>query len=133
MAPILQHNVDRNLGAPHCLLEIAEKGADLLVQELPNDPDFRPTHAAFDFLWTNGRTLAARRITSEWAFANNSTPGTEGDIRVLAVGRKGRREQQLRAVNAYLQRRGRECTYRPAERARWGGIWQKGRAFWRRF
>lgn len=123
MASNLQHNVDRSLGVPHCLLETAkEKGTDLvLAQVLPNNPDFRPTRG-LDFLWAKGWALEARRIVSEWAFMNSFTRETEGDVQVLAVGRRGRKELQLRTVNAYFQRRGRECTCRPAERARWGDI-----------
>ena len=120
MAPTLQHNVDRTWEL-HTVRYSGERRRPVVSAGTSNNPDFRPTHAAFDFLWTNGRTLAARRITSEWAFANSSTRDTEGDVRVLAMGREGRKELQLRTVNAHLQRRGRERTYRPAERARWSG------------
>ena len=43
-------------------------------------------------------------------------------MQVLAMGRRGRRGRVIRVVNAYFQKRGREGTYRPAERALWDDI-----------
>lgn len=52
-----------NVDALHSLLETGKrKGTDLvLMQEPPDNPDFRPSHPAREFLWTKGKTLAARR------------------------------------------------------------------------
>lgn len=124
MAKILQHNLGKLTDGLHCLLETSkERGVDLMLIQEPPNSDCRPTHTACD-LWSVGRTLAARRVDSDWTVTTEGahTGATEGDVQVLAVGRRGQVGRHLRVVNVYFQRHGREGSYRPAERARWDDI-----------
>lgn len=53
---------------------------------------------------------------------SGDTREAEGDVQVLALGRRGHQGRVLRVVNTYSQRRSREGDYRPAERAEWDDI-----------
>ena len=50
----------------------------------------------------------------------------EGDVQVLAMGRSDRRGSVVRVVNAYFQKKGRDGTYSPAEKALWDDILESG-------
>ena len=82
-----------------------KKKADLvLVQEAP---EFHgSSHPAYDYLWTNGRVMTARRRSSDWTVSVESGLTREacGDVQVLALGRRGHQGRVVRVVNAYFQR-----------------------------
>ena len=123
MAVILQQNVGKRVEALTMLMETAmERKADLvLVQEPP--ACVTTTHPGYTFL-RDRRVLTARRVDSDWTVTteDNLTREAEGDVQVLALGRRGHQGRQLRVVNAYFQKDGRSGTYRPAERAKWEEI-----------
>ena len=105
------------------LMETAVKeGTDLvLVQEPPAFLGVR--HPGFAFLRAE-RVLSAMRVDSDCTITTEDsfTRDAEGDVQVLAMGRRGHRGMALRVANAYFQKTGREGTYRPAERAMWHDI-----------
>ena len=115
MAVVLQQNVGGSVEALTSLLETAVKeGADLvLVQEPPAFAGVR--HPGYDFLRA-GRVMSMRRVDSDWTVTTEDryTREAEGDVQVLAVGRRGHRGRVVRIVNAYFQKKGRGGTYRPA-------------------
>ena len=109
MALILQANVGKIAGALHCVLETAkERGTDLVMfQEPPTGRgEFAPAHTAFEILWpqtTTGRpsrVATARRIDSEWIFAEETRfteAEAEGDVQVIRATRRdntGRSEER---------------------------------------
>ena len=115
----------------HCILETAkEKGIDLvLMQEPPqrNDPSFRPSHPGFTLLWSSGRTCAARRIDSPWAFSleESNTRETAGDAQVIAMKRRGSSKTSCRIINTYFRKRA-DSRARPAEQCRWEALLGEG-------
>ena len=123
MAVILQQNVRGSVEAMTSLLETAvgERADLVLVQEPPAFAGVR--HPGYDFLRA-GRVMSMRRVDSDWTVTTEDsyTREAEGDVQVLAVGRRGHRGRVVRIVNAYFQKRGRGGTYRPAERALWDDI-----------
>ena len=94
----------------------------MLVQEPPKCK--KNSYPAFDYLWTDGRVMIARRKGSDWAVSagDGLTRKARGDIQVLAMGRRGYQGKIIRVVNAYFQGQGREEDQRPAEEALWDDI-----------
>ena len=125
MLKVHQHNVGRRGEGLHCLLETTvESGTDLvLIQEPPTILGY--AHPGFDLIWTEGRTLAARRKDSEWTFSTEDglTKDSVGDVQAIAVGTRGGggAGKVLRIVNANFQKVGTEGRGRPAG-ADWGGF-----------
>ena len=103
MAVILQQNVGGGVEAMTSLLETAmRERADLvLVQEPPAFEGVR--HPGYDFLRA-GRVMTMRRVDSDWTVTTEDsyTREAEGDVQVLAMGRRGYRGRVVRVVNAYF-------------------------------
>ena len=99
----LQQNVQGTAEALTALMETAvkEKADLVLVQEPPTFEGNR--HPGFEFLRA-GRVLSARRVDSDWTITTEDsyTREAEGDIQVLAMGRRGHRGRVVRVVNAYF-------------------------------
>lgn len=118
MAVFLQQNVRGGVGALTALMEmVVKERADLvLVQEPPAFAGVR--HPGFEFL-RSGRVTSARRMDSDWTITTEDSYTGEagGDVQVLAMGRRGHRGRVVSVVNAYIQKKGRDGTYRPTENA----------------
>jgi hypothetical protein len=69
MLRVLQHNCRKSGAVLAAVMETGkERGSDVvLIQEPPMDQ--RYTDPTFEFLWTEGRTMLARRKESEWTFS----------------------------------------------------------------
>jgi hypothetical protein len=85
----LQHNYQKDGGVLIVLMEIAVKRwVDVvLIQEPPIFQKYR--HPAYQYIWSPGRVITARRITSEWMFSieDRFTKEYKGDMQVLVLGR----------------------------------------------
>jgi hypothetical protein len=92
MLTILQHNCRKDCGVLTALMETAVKrGADIvLIQEPPIFQKYR--HPAYQHIWSPGRIMTARRITSEWTvyIEDRFTKECKGDMQVLALGRRNK-------------------------------------------
>ena len=131
MALILQANVGKSVSVLHCILETAkERKTDLvIIQEPPvGRGEFTPRHPGFEILWTRtteggpGRVATARRVDSNWIFAEETRftrAETEGDVRVVRATRRDGRGTAFRVANVYFQSVGRGGGPRPARRAQW--------------
>ena len=91
MLKAIQHNCGKTGETFAAILESAveEKADVVLVQEPP--ARWGRSHPGFDFLWTVGRAMKARRKDSDWTFTteDNLTRGARGDVQALAAGRRG--------------------------------------------
>jgi hypothetical protein len=102
---------------------VVKRGADVvLIQEPPILQKYR--HPAYQYIWSPGRVMTARRITSEWTVSieDRFTKECKGDVQVLALGRRNKQGRVLRIANVYdniVHKKGQE---RPAQNANWGAI-----------
>ena len=95
-----------------------ERKADIVLVQEPLV--FRGSrHPAFKYLWKD-RALMAVRIDSDWTVSTEErfTRGAS-DTQVLALGRKGHNQREIRVVNTYHQGTARGVNTRGAERAEW--------------
>ena len=118
MAVVLQENVQGGVEALTAVMETAvRERADLVLVQEP--PAFEGVgHPGFEFLRA-GRVLAARRVDSDWTITTEDsfTRKAEGDVQVLALGRRGHRGRVLRVVTPISRRgAGRAPTDRPRGR-----------------
>ena len=81
----LQRNVGGMAGALVSVMETAvkRKADPVLIQELPRYQG--SSHPAYDYLWSGGRVMTARRKDSDWTVSVESgdTREAEGDVQVL--------------------------------------------------
>jgi hypothetical protein len=105
-------------------MEMAVKrGADvLLIQEPPTFQHY--SHLAFQYIWSPGRVMTARRITSDWTVSTEDRFMKEckGDVQVLALGRRNKQGRVLRVVNVYDNIVHKQGPERPARKANWEAI-----------
>jgi hypothetical protein len=103
MLKILQHNCRKGGEVLMALMEtVVERGADVvLIQEPPTFQHYR--HPAYQYIWSRGRVMTARRITSDWTVSTEDrfTQDCKGDVQVLALGRRNKQGKVVRIVNIY--------------------------------
>ena len=122
MATFLQHNTRKSDTALAALMQTAlERKADIVLVQEP--PEFRGNrHPAFRYLWRD-RVLTAVRIDSNWTVSTEERFTKEAsDTQVLALGRRGHSQRELRVVNTYHQGTARGDNTRGAERAEWDDL-----------
>jgi hypothetical protein len=92
MLRLLQHNSRKEGEVLTALMEMAvERGADVvLIQEPPTFQNYR--HPVYQYIWSPGRVMTARRIISEWMVSTEDrfTKDCKGDVQVLALGRQNK-------------------------------------------
>jgi hypothetical protein len=100
---VLQHNCRKSGDTVRALMGTGvQRRADVIViQEPPVAQHYR--HDSYDFLWTSGRVMTARLKTSEWtcSLEDNLARGSNGDVQVLALGRRGQNGRLVRIANVY--------------------------------
>ena len=98
-----------------------ERKADIVLVQEP--PEFtRNRHPAFRYLWKD-RVLTAVSIDSDWTVSTEEHFTREAsDTQVLALGRRGHGQREIRVVNTYNQGTARGDNTRGAERAEWDDL-----------
>jgi hypothetical protein len=101
---------------------VQRKADVIVIQEPPVDQRYR--HDSYDFLWTTGRVMTARLKTSEWTCSpeDNLTRDSQGDVQLLALGRRGQKGRLVRIANVYSSKVFRGGPGRPAHLANWADI-----------
>ena len=122
MVTFLQHNAQKSDSALVALMQTAlERKADIVLVQEP--PEFRESrHPAFRYLRKN-RVLTAVRIDSDWTVSTKERFTREAsDAQVLALGRKGHGQREIRVVNTYHQGTTRRDNTRGAKRTEWDDL-----------